>query len=154
MVGNKRTVVPAVISGEHTVFDDIFDKQPMRRKPVETIPKAEFGVPEDFGSFGWLPTASHRAVMLEVRHQDGLITAFSYSWLESALFNPSEGITLNFSGKAVKLIGRNLNAEHRPNIRLFEGIVRYQVLWVQEAGESMMKESDESDSIIEKVMIE
>ncbi len=72
--------------------------------------------------------------MLELRHKDGSVSAFSYAWLERAEFDPSEGISLHFAGKTVLITGRYLNAEARPNVRLFAGIVRHRVPWIQEAG--------------------
>jgi len=74
----------------------------------------------------WLCGVRDRAVMLEVRHKDGRITANGYAWPESADFDPSDGITLNLSGKK-KLIGQNPNAEVCPNVRLFVAILRQRV---------------------------
>ena len=79
---------------------------------------------DDFGAFGWLRGVQERAIMLEIRRKDGSITARGYSWLQGADFEPSTGITLNFSGEKITIAGRNLNAEARPNVRLFAGIVR------------------------------
>lgn len=131
---------------------DLFDKRPFERKPPPA-PNAVISVIDDLGSFGWLTSDGARAVMIEVRHANGLIRAQSYSWLESAEFNPSEGITLNFSGTKVKLIGRNLNAESRPGVRLFEGLLRHRVVWIQEADESMERESLETDVVIGNVTV-
>ena len=91
---------------------------------------------EDFGSFGWLRGIRDRAVMLELRKANGNIMAIGYAWLERAEFNPSEGITLHGVGAKIRIKGRNLNAEVRPTIRLYEGITRHRVPWIQEAGES------------------
>lgn len=135
------------------MFDDIFDKQPQRRKPVETSTEVEAEAPDDLGSFGWLRGVRDRAASLEIRHKDGRITANSYAWLESAEFDPSEGITLNFSGKTVKLIGRNLNAESRPNVRLFSGILRHRVPWIQEADGPTVMEASQSAVVVEEVKL-
>jgi hypothetical protein len=48
-------------------------------------------------------------------------------------FNPTEGITLHVHGDKICIKGRNLNAEIRPEVRLFQGIARHRVAWVQEA---------------------
>ena len=90
-------------------------------------------LPADLGAFGWLRGIHDRAVMLELRRKDGSVVAFPYAWLERAEFDPSEGITLKFGMEKVKINGRNLNTEARPNVRLFFGIVRHRVPWVQEA---------------------
>jgi len=90
---------------------------------------------EDFGAFGWLRGARERAIMLELRKRDGNIVAIGYGWLERAEFDPSVGITLLVPGQRIVIRGRNLNAEVRPNVRLFEGITRQRVSWVREAGQ-------------------
>ena len=72
-------------------------------------------------------------MMLELRRKDGSIVAFPYAWLERAEFDPAEGITLKFGIEKARITGRNLNAEARPNVRLFSGIVRHRVPWLQEA---------------------
>src|SRR5437868_641982 len=80
--------------------------------------------PEDLVAFGWLRGSRERATMLEIRRRDGSIIALPYHFLERADFDPSEGITLKFTGQTVRLIGRNLNREVRPHLRLFLGIAR------------------------------
>jgi hypothetical protein len=106
---------------------------------------------DDLGAFGWLRGVQDRALMLEIRHKDGRITAKGYSWLQSAEFNPSEGITLNFSGEMIRISGRNLNAEARPNVRLFAGILRHRVPWIQEADEPDVIEAPKDAVVIEAV---
>ena len=92
--------------------------------------------------------------MLEIRHKDGKISAFGYAWLDSAEFDPSEGIVLRFSGKTVKIVGRNLNGEVRPSIRLFDGIVRHRVPWIQEADGSSTLQVPQKATVIEEVKID
>ncbi len=58
------------------------------------------------------------------------------AWLDLASFDPSEGITLGFGGRKVTIRGRNLQAEVRPNVRLFQALVRQRVPWLQEADEN------------------
>jgi hypothetical protein len=57
---------------------------------------------DDFGAFGWLRGVRDRALMLELRHRDGKVSAFGYAWLERAEFDPSDGITLYFAGRVVR----------------------------------------------------
>jgi hypothetical protein len=92
---------------------------------------------DDLGTFEFLRGIRDRAVMLELRHRDGRVTRLIYAWLRCADYDPSDGITLNFGGETVKITGRNLNVEVRPNVRLFAGIVRHRVPWIQEADEPM-----------------
>ena len=74
---------------------------------------------DDLGAFGWLRGIRDRAIFIEFRRKDGSIIAYPYHWLGPAEFNPSEGITLKFGVATVKITGRNLNAQIRPNVRLF-----------------------------------
>jgi hypothetical protein len=96
-------------------------------------PEEQTGIPDDLGAFGLLRGTHDRALMLELRFKDGKRRALGYAWLHDAEFDPSEGITLHFGGRKVKISGRNLNAEIRPNVRLFQAIVRHRVPWIQEA---------------------
>ena len=91
--------------------------------------------------------------MLEVRHRDGHISAFNYATLDRAEFDPSEGITLHFGGKTVKIIGRNLNAEARPNVRLFNGLLRRRIPWIQVADEPTALKAPKDATVIEDVEV-
>ncbi len=135
------------------MLHELFDRQPPIRKPAAITSDAGTGLVDDLGAFGWLRNERDRAVMLELRHANGGITAISYSWLESAEFNPSEGITLSFSGKTVNLTGRNLNVESRPGVRLFEGLTRHRVLWIREADEAESAGSLETDVVVDEVTL-
>jgi hypothetical protein len=106
---------------------------------------------DDLGAFGWLRGVQERALMLEIRHKDGRITAKGYSWLQSAEFDPSGEITLNFSGEKITIAGRNLNAEARPNIRLFAGILRHRVPWIKEADGAAVIQAAKNEVVIEQV---
>jgi hypothetical protein len=97
----------------------------------DTTPPADSAV-DDFHSFGWLRGIRDRAAMLELRKRSGNVMAISYGWIERAEFDPSEGITLHFHGETIRIRGRNLNAEARPEVRLFQGITRQRVAWIQE----------------------
>lgn len=88
---------------------------------------------EDYGVFGWVRGLRDRSIMLELRLKDGSVTSFGYAWLKKAVFDPSEGITLDFSGETVRITGRNLDAELGPRVRLFNGILRHRVTWIQQA---------------------
>lgn len=106
---------------------------------------------DDLGAFGWLRGQHERAPMLELRKKDGSIVAYPYAWLEKATFDPSEGILLKFGPEKLKIIGRNLNGEIRPNVRLFFGIVRHRVPWVQEADQPRAMEAGNGAVIIESI---
>lgn len=87
---------------------------------------------EDLGSFGWLRGMRERATMLELRKKNGNITAIGYAWIERIEFDPSEGITIHALGQSIKIKGRNLNVECRPQVRLFDGLARHRVAWIRE----------------------
>lgn len=105
-------------------------------------------------AFGFLRGIRDRALMFEVRHRDGKVTAFTYSWLDHAEFDPSEGITLHFGRSQVKLTGRNLNSEIRPNVTLFSSILRHRVPWVSESDEPAAYGAGREDVVIERVIIQ
>lgn len=134
------------------MFEKAVDPFAPRRKDNGAVSMDGDGV-EDLIAFGWLRGVQERSIMLEIRHKDGRITAKGYSWLQSAEFDPSTGITLNFSGETVTIKGRNLGAEARPNIRLFAGILRHRVPWIQEADGPTVLEAVKDAVVIEEVKI-
>lgn len=81
------------------------------------------------------------------------MSAFGYAWLERVDFDPSEGITLRFTGATVKIRGRNLNGERLPNVRLLAGIVRHRVPWIQEAGGAQLLQASKDATVIEEIQI-
>ncbi len=87
---------------------------------------------EDLKAFGWLHGLREKAIMLELRFKTGDIACFAYSLLERADFDPSGGIILQFAGASIRIVGRHLNTEVRPSIRLFSGIIHHRVAWIQE----------------------
>ncbi|HVX13087.1 MAG TPA: hypothetical protein VHC22_18025 [Pirellulales bacterium] len=91
--------------------------------------------------------------MLELRKRNGNIIGRGYSWLEGAEFDPSAGITLYFLGKAVKITGSNLNAEIRPNVRLFNGILRHRVPWIQETDQATAMRAAKDAIVIERIEV-
>jgi hypothetical protein len=131
---------------------DELDKYASKRSFGEAAAN-ENDLADDYGAFGWLRGVRERSIMLEIKHKDGRISAYGYSWLESAEFDPSEGITLNFAGSAVKITGRNLDAEIRPLVRLFAGILRHRVPWIQEAEGTDVVQAAKDAVVIEEVRV-
>jgi len=107
--------------------------------------------PDDYGAFGWLRGVRDKAIMLELRKKDGSVRAFGYAWLQEVDLDPSREITLCLPGGKIKVIGRNLNKEHKPNIRLFQGIVRHKVPFIQEADEIMIMKASDGETVIERI---
>jgi len=133
--------------------DSLLDKYAGRRNAKEPDDDDGETVEEPGFGFGWLRGIRDMAIMLEVRHKDGRLTAFPYSLLDRADFDPSTGIRLKFANVSVCIVGRNLNAEARPNLRLFEGILRRRVSWIQEADEATAMEARKDAVLIEMVEI-
>lgn len=106
---------------------------------------------DDLGAFGWLRGVRERAVMLELRRRDGNVLAVGYGWLERAEFEPSQGITLHVVGHPIRIRGTNLNAPVRPQVRLFEGIVRHCVPWIREAGNGERMRAREGICVVEAI---
>jgi hypothetical protein len=100
----------------------------------ELEPRLETEACDDLGCFGWLRGHyRERSTMLELRKRDGSILAVGYGWLDMVEFDPSIGITLHVCGQQIRVVGRNLNAETRPSVRLFEGLTRHRIPWLREA---------------------
>jgi hypothetical protein len=105
---------------------------------------------DDYGAFGCIRGARDHVLMLELRRKDGSVTALGYAWLEQCDFEPGT-ITLKFVGQSVRIRGRNLNTELRQNVRLFEGLCRHRVSWVQEADEPTNLQSPRSAVVVEQI---
>ncbi len=106
---------------------------------------------DDLGGFGWLRGVKDFSRMLELRRKDGSILAVGYGYMDHVEFNPSEGITLSVAGRKIRIKGRNLNAEVRPTVRLFEGITRHRVPWIQEADRAAGMEAGERETVIDSI---
>ena len=119
--------------------------------PAIDSPLVETDSLEDLGAFGWLRGVRDRAVMLELRKKDGNVVAVGYAWLERAEFDASIGITLHIVGKTIRIKGRHLNTELRPNVRLFQGITRHRVSWIQEADLPTAMESQGQGILVERI---
>jgi hypothetical protein len=135
------------------MFGKVLNEHSSKRKQNGSSASADVEAADDFGAFGWLRGVQDRAIMLEIRHKDGRVTAKGYSWLQSAEFDGSNAITLNFSGETVTIAGRNLNAESRPNVRLFAGILRHRVTWIQEADGTDVIKAAKNAVVIENIVV-
>ena len=123
------------------VLDDRFDSGP----------SVDSGGVDDFHSFGWIRGIRERALMLELRKKSGVVMAIGYSWIERVEFNPTDGITLHVHGDKVQITGRNLNAEARPEVRLFQGIARQRVAWIQESERRLSLNGSEQTTIVDEI---
>lgn len=105
---------------------------------------------EDLGSFGYLRGIRDRAIMLELRLKTGDVEAFPYSALSRVSFSRSDGITLHFGGTTVRIVGQNLDAEVRPNLRLLAGILRNRVSWILQLDHFVGKHGAISTIVIDR----
>lgn len=131
------------------ILDRYITRNPKMRGDARHEPEAE--PLDDHGSFGWLRGIRDRATMLELRKANGNILAVGYGWLEKAAFDPSDGITLFFTGQKVRIKGRNLNAEARPLVRLFEGVTRHRVPWIGEVSELDALETSPTSCVVDSI---
>jgi hypothetical protein len=106
---------------------------------------------EDLGGFGWLRSARDRCVMLQLHKKDGSIVGIPYGWIERAEFDPREGITLLAQGRKIRIRGRNLNAEVRPHVTVFDGICRARIPWMIEAESAASLRAGKNTTIIEQI---
>ena len=106
---------------------------------------------EDLGAFGWLRGQRDRSVMLELRKKTGDILAIGYGWIERMEFDRSKGITLKCGGQEIRIKGRNLNSEARQQVRLFQGLTRHRVPWIQEADRASDLRADDKAVVIEAI---
>ncbi|HEY2841653.1 MAG TPA: hypothetical protein VGJ26_21010 [Pirellulales bacterium] len=124
-------------------------------KPSEAEkPDDQNGVSEDLGAFAFLRGVQDRALMLELRFKNGKRRALAYAWLHDAEFDPSDGITLHFGPKKVRIAGQNLNAEARPNVRLFDALARHRVPWIQEASGAGSWTADRGATTIDEIKVD
>jgi hypothetical protein len=113
----------------------------------------ETGAMDDFGAFGILRGVRDRSLMLELRFRNGNSVAFHYGYLAQANLDPSRGILLQFGNRRVVLSGSNLNAEVRPNLRLFEAILRHRVPWIRETERNEQLEAAPGSILIDHINV-
>lgn len=83
--------------------------------------------------------------------KDGSLTAIGYAWIERVDFDPDEGVTIHALGRKLRITGHNLNAEVRLAVRLYQGIVRHRVGWVEERMHDAGMEAIANETIIASI---
>jgi len=119
--------------------------------PAEPVPASEevevaVGCP-----FGWMRGLRERAVMLELRRKTGVIRAVGYNWINKIDFDASTGITLHAGNDIIRIKGRNLNSDARPHVKLFEGLTRQKVSFIQEADQPDTLQADKKAVVVESI---
>lgn len=107
-------------------MDSIFQRY-ATRPDGDGLPHVLDTESDELSCFHWLRGIRDRSPMLELRKRSGNCLAVGYGWIDAIAFDPSKGITISASGRAIRILGRNLNAEVRPQVRLFEGLTRHRV---------------------------
>ena len=141
-------------ANNRSAYDRLFQKPtgPVRSGEVEPEKaETEIEATDDLGAFGWLRGIRDRAISLELRKKTGNIVAIPYMHLERLEFDPSSGITLYAGGQTYRIKGRNLNAEIQPTKRLWQGLVRCRVPWIQEADRPDALQADKSATVVESI---
>ncbi len=106
---------------------------------------------KDLSQYRELGFIGGRAVMLELRKKYGNILAIGSAWLDKAEFDPAVGVALHVGAQIFTLPGRNLNAEARPNVRLFQGIARHRVTWIHEVDEPAAMKTQGQGTLVEEI---
>ena len=128
-----------------------WEKYFVRSKTGEATAEVEDDLSDNLIAFGWFRGVRDQAIMLQVRHRNGTIAAYPYALLNYAEFKRSEGIVLSFGNRMIRITGRNLDAECRPNLRLFDGLMRRRVPWIQEADEPTAMNAPKGALVIDDV---
>lgn len=128
--------------GQETIEDILRRKQ---AEKAEAAGAAETGNQED-KFFSVIIGEGLQESFLELRTRDGLRTCFSYSDIIWIVFDPENGLSIEFGGYLVSIEGRGLAA------KLFEGIKQKRVAWVKEADHEMQDHKD-NDLFVSKIMI-
>jgi len=109
-------------------------------------------------AFGYLRGLRASAASVEFRLRDGNSTWFSYSWMGTWQYNPSEGLLLKFCGDLVYLVlirGSNLDKPlNEGAINLTHaGLQRHRVLWIREMTKEEIRQVGESGPTVDTIEI-
>lgn len=58
---------------------------------------------------------------------------------------------MHAGGQKIRIKGRNLNADARPFVRLFQGICRHRVPWVVEADRPANLKAAQEETVIDQI---
>jgi len=106
---------------------------------------------DDLGAFGFLRGLHERSVTVALRRRSGEIMAVGYAFIDRMMFDASEGITLFCGGRSIRIEGKNLNKDIRPQVSLFQGLILHRVPWIAEADQAAMLQAG-GNAVIIKVI--
>ncbi|MFT3686370.1 MAG: hypothetical protein QM783_15860 [Phycisphaerales bacterium] len=109
--------------------DRIMDKYTNRAGP----PHGDDGDPIDgLGCFGVLRGIRDRAPAIEFRRKTGAVLVVAYSYIEKMEFDPTAGMTIRSGATTIRIKGKHLAADIRPNMRLTTAFALQRLAWAQE----------------------
>lgn len=119
----------------------------LRRKQAEksAVPASQPTEQED-KFFSILVGETSQEHFFEIQTRDGLRTCFSYSDIIWIVYDPDNGLNIEFGGYLVTIEGRGLVP------RLFDGIKQKRVAWVKEADHEL-QDHKENSTFISKITI-
>jgi hypothetical protein len=106
---------------------------------------------DDLGAFGFLRGLHERSVMVSLRKKSGDIHALGYGFIDRIAFDPSEGITIFCGSRSVRIKGKNLNKEVRPNVSLFVGLTQHRIPWIAEADQTAVLHAARDAVVVEAI---
>jgi hypothetical protein len=130
------------------VNDSFLDRHVLARRAG---PLSDAENVEGIGCFGILRGIRDRSPSIELRRKTGTVLVVNYALIETMLYDPSEGIKLTMGSKCVRIRGRNLGAELRPNIPLITALASQRLAWIQEVGKTDLVAPDDPSPAVEAI---
>lgn len=118
--------------------------QPLKTSFVEKLRAQTEQAEEEGKYFGFDRQENGRALMFELRTRDGKRSAYPYSYMTRAEFNPNGGIAIFVSSAVVEIKGRGLEA-------IFTYLLQNRLTWVKEDSSGM--DTDEEAVFVESVEV-
>jgi hypothetical protein len=106
---------------------------------------------DDLGRFGILRGPRERSPSIELRKANGKVLALGYHTIDDMEFDPTDGITLKAGKRTIRLKGRNLGRELRPNIPLITALATHRLAWVQEVGKTDQLTAPKDQPMVELI---
>lgn len=120
-------------------------------RKARTMPTAgvqeQASEPEESFLPGTAVLGRRHQIMLQLCMHKGNAQAFGYNYLVAAAFDPSVGISLDFSGFKVRLGGRNLQP-------LFDALINHKVSKIFETEPLHALVRPESDTVVTRIEVE
>ena len=106
---------------------------------------------DDLVVFGWLRGLDARSIMLDLRKRNGNRLAIAYSWVSQIAFDPSTGMVIVAADRQIKITGQNLATQLRPQVSLYDGLVRHRVVWIREADKTVAFAATSTACVVDSI---